>query len=78
MPLEVALVCKATCLLFVDLRDRPPENDGRVVGKIFFLKSHFLFFSDIPEFQVGDLVNQQIKNMWPKVIFEVAVPLPSM
>jgi hypothetical protein len=24
---------KATCLLFVGLRDRPPENDGQVVGK---------------------------------------------
>jgi hypothetical protein len=24
---------EATCLLFVGLRDRPPENDGRVVGK---------------------------------------------
>jgi hypothetical protein len=35
---------------------------------LFFLnfwKSQFLFFSDIPEFQVGSPVNQQIKNMWP-------------
>jgi hypothetical protein len=24
---------KATCLLFVGLRDRPPENDGRVNAK---------------------------------------------
>jgi hypothetical protein len=24
---------EATCLLFVGLRDRPPENDSRVVGK---------------------------------------------
>jgi hypothetical protein len=31
----------------------------------FFLKSQFLFFSDIPEFQVGCPVNQQIKNMSP-------------
>jgi hypothetical protein len=31
----------------------------------FFFKSPFLFFSDIPEFQVGGPVNQQIKNMWP-------------
>jgi hypothetical protein len=30
------------------------------------LKSQFLFFSDILEFQVGGPVNQQIKNMWPK------------
>jgi hypothetical protein len=29
----ITLECKATCLLFVGLRDRPPENDGRVVGK---------------------------------------------
>jgi hypothetical protein len=26
---------KATCFLFVGLRDRPPENDGRVVETIF-------------------------------------------
>jgi hypothetical protein len=37
---------------------------------IFFLtffssKCQFKFFSDIPEFQVGGPVNQQIKNMWP-------------
>jgi hypothetical protein len=32
-----------------------------------FLKSQFLFFSDIPEFQVGGPVNQQIKNMWPNI-----------
>jgi hypothetical protein len=30
-----------------------------------FLKSQFLFISDIPVFQVGGPVNQQIKNMWP-------------
>jgi hypothetical protein len=34
-------------------------------GVFIFLKSQFLFFSDIPEFQVGGPVNQQIKNMWP-------------
>jgi hypothetical protein len=28
------------------------------------MKSQFLFFSDIPEFQVGGPVNQQIKKMW--------------
>jgi hypothetical protein len=32
--------------------------------KIFFEIS-FKFFSDIPEFQVGGPVNQQLKNMWP-------------
>jgi hypothetical protein len=33
----------------------------------FFLKSQFLFYSDIPEIQVGGPINQQIKNMWPNV-----------
>jgi hypothetical protein len=32
---------------------------------LFYLKSQFLFFSDIPEFQVDGPENQQIKNMWP-------------
>jgi hypothetical protein len=35
--------------------------------KFFFLKSQFLFFSDIPEFKVGSPVNQQIKKMRPDV-----------
>jgi hypothetical protein len=30
-----------------------------------FFKKSFKFFSNIPEFQVGGPVNQQIKNMWP-------------
>jgi hypothetical protein len=37
------------------------------LGGEFFLKSQFLFFSDILEFQVGSSVNQQIKNMWPNL-----------
>jgi hypothetical protein len=34
-------------------------------GFEIFLKSQF--FSDIPEFQVGGPINQQIKNMWPYI-----------
>jgi hypothetical protein len=41
-------------------------NPGGIFFFKFFLKSQFLFFSDIPEFQVSGPVNQQIKNMWPK------------
>jgi hypothetical protein len=42
-------------------------NPWGIKKKFFFLKSQFLFCSDIPEFQVGDPVNQQIKNMWPNL-----------
>jgi hypothetical protein len=41
-----------------------------------FLKSQFLFFSDIPEFQVGGPVNQQIKNMWPYSLLNVQAYFP--
>jgi hypothetical protein len=39
---------------------------------IFFFKSIFIF-TDIPEFQVGGPVNQQIKNMWPYHFFFIWV-----
>jgi hypothetical protein len=48
------------------LHFRGGKNESVFFLKIFW-KSQFLFFSDIPEFQVGGPVNQQIKNMWPNM-----------
>jgi hypothetical protein len=57
---------KATCYVYY-LLVYGTGHQKMMVGGLFFFKSQFLFFSDIPEFQVGGPVNQQIKNMWPNL-----------